>query len=187
MIETMDFDALYTVLLQASRQSFKDMIREYKDETFYTFGFLHEPLWGYIVSYGKTEENLLIYTKSFMHEWAKPNKSFDEMKKQLRWSTGGSYTGFDDECFKPVKEILNLQSDYARNRSLDNFSVFNGQMIETLYKVMTQLNGESIFGGWEERKRIVFNIYMFDQDSSWLEHARRLNSRPVYLKWIEEL
>lgn len=87
MIETHEFEQLYTALLTASRAAFSEVQAQHPDEQFYAFGLYHEPLWGYIVPTCNTEKGLTRQAQHYRNSYESYNqRTVDELRHQLRWS-----------------------------------------------------------------------------------------------------
>jgi hypothetical protein len=184
---TFNYDQFHAALLTASRDAFEHVRNAHKGETFYAYGLFHEPLWGYIIPVANTEEGLrkravLLQSGSlgsFYATWP-----IEDTMKDIRWTPADwAYFNIEGNHFEQVQGIV---------ATLHEFHFYDEQthhdrMIFFCRSVLNQLNSEGVFGGWDERMRIVLNIMMGDQDNSWIEHAKALNPSKVYYRWRQEI
>lgn len=193
MSKGLDLNEFQSILLSASRSFFTDIQHSHVTENFYAFGLFHEPLWGYILPASNTEEGL----KRRAHEYqldefniGYAQMPLDEIALSLRWSTGDwAYLSHDDERFEPVNQWLEHNNVYwAYKGNTDEWEdKLNRPMIEFCRKTLLTLQNEGVFGNAQQRKGIVLNVLMGDQDRSWYEHARILNPPAVYERWVQEV
>jgi hypothetical protein len=187
MSETLNFDVLERLLLEASRAAFSEIQEQHTDETFYAFSLLHEPLWAYIIPPSNTEEGLIRRAQEYQLD--KKNlgyaaKSIEQLARELRWNPADwEYVNTGNEHFKTVNEWLTRHDIYDRHRSQKVW----GEMILICQRVLSTLDHEGLFGTGERREHVTLNIMMYDQDSSILRHAKALNPQSVYERFLVEI
>jgi hypothetical protein len=189
MARTYNYAEIHALLLDASRKTFISVQQQHPHETFYAFGLFHEPLWAYIVPTCNTEEGLIRQAHRYQHDehnLGYATRTINDLRHLLRWSTADWVYHRDlyRDHFEPVFEWLREYDPYdlGEDEWLDD-----AQMNAVCRSVLHTLDLEGVFGEGEDRERIVLNVLMGDQDNSWVEHARLLNSPAVYQRWVEDI
>ena len=164
-------------LYKSAKAALLSVQANHADETFYAFGLYHSPLWEYIVPSANSEQVLTYRTSSFTGnvdvsnrwrpcDWAYHREGQEYFDSVNQWLTDSEIYDIDDD------DLLDAADDEITGICLE---------------VLSTLDKEQVFGHGEKRERVVINIMMGDQDDTWIDYARLLNSASTFNRWMHEV
>lgn len=110
----------------------------------------------------------------------------EEVKYYLKWSYEESpYFAYGEEYFEKVKEVFNdrmkkIISEESKKKEYE-------LRINSMEKVMSNLDKKGMFGSGIKRKKIVINAEVMPPDYTNTERAIRLNPKEAIEDWIVEI
>lgn len=110
----------------------------------------------------------------------------EEARYYLKWSSEESpYYAYGEEHFEEVKEVF-----LARRKALTAEDDIDREIqlrINSMEKVMSNLDQEGMFGVGQQRLCIVINAEFMPPDYTNTERALRLNPRAALDEWLDEI
>ncbi len=110
----------------------------------------------------------------------------EEAKYYLKWSYSETpYFAYGEEFFEDVKNVFidrmnKLKTAEERQREVQ-------LRINSMEKVMHNLDAKGMFGQGEQRLNIVINAEFMPPDYTNTERALRLNPQEALKEWLEEV
>lgn len=109
-----------------------------------------------------------------------------EARKDLKWSYVDSpFYAYGEEYFNNIKDIFEARTRLITNEE-DDEREFELR-INSMEKVMANLDKEGLFGKGNKRLEIVINAEVMPPDYSNTERAKRLNPKKALNEWLEEI
>lgn len=165
----------YELLLEAARNGFQALFREYKEKFYYCTLILSEGATPFISAF--SEEAL---------EAAVEENDGKYPAEELKWSYADSpYCGYGyEEYFQALDGVFfermdNIPSDEEYDQEIEHW-------LSLMEKVMKTLDEEKIFGEGEERRSMIINAEVMPPDETNAERAERLNTKSTYQIWYDE-
>lgn len=175
MIFNIDLD-LVKILKIATQKAFISLFNNYDEEFYYcsliTDGQGNCP---FISAWSKEALSRILLTE----------ENPEEAKLELKWSYADSpYCLYGEEYFSEVNDVFNKRMETLSNaQEIENeFEI----RINSMEKVMADLDEEGLFGTKNERLNIVINAEVMPPDYSNTLRALRLNPREALTKWLLE-
>ena len=174
----LEIDELLVGLIQdATRKALKELFNEHKEKFYYC-------------SLITTGEGLCPIISAWSQEalarTAKQEKDVEKAKYYLKWSyTETPYFAYGEEYFEDVNNVFlermrKLRTEEERDNEIQ-------LRINSMEKVMHNLDMDGMFGQGKERLGIVINAEVMPPDFTNTERALRLNPREALDEWLEEI
>ena len=126
------------------------------------------------------------WSKEALERVANESDNVEEAKYYLKWSYSETpYFAYGEEFFREVKSVFiermnNLNTVEERQREVQ-------LRINSMEKVMHNLDVKGIFGRGIQRLNIVINAEFMPPDHTNTERAIRLNPQEALNEWLEEI
>ncbi len=126
------------------------------------------------------------WSKEALERVANESANVEEAKYYLKWSYSETpYFAYGEEFFREVKSVFiermnNLNTVEERQREVQ-------LRINSMEKVMHNLDVKGIFGRGIQRLNIVINAEFMPPDHTNTERAIRLNPQEALNEWLEEI
>lgn len=187
-MEKNDNKVLVELLKEAAGKAFKDLFKEHPNEHFYYCTLVLMNSQGCPVVSAMSEEALdkLVQenAEKFREEYG---YSIMESRELLKWSFADSpYSIYGEQYFSEVKEWIANRDKNSKSITLDMFMKECDMRLDSMEKVMSDLDKEGVFGCGEKRKNIVVAAEVMPPDYTNTERVLRLNSRETLKEWLEE-
>ncbi|MCM1184846.1 MAG: DUF4303 domain-containing protein [Roseburia sp.] len=168
------------VLKNAVREAFKELLEKYSDEHFYYCTLVLVEGQGCPVVSAMSEEALERVVQEYKEQYGYAD-SEESLRKELKWSYADSpYCAYGEQYFTEVQRMIG-ESD-AEKSFIQEYDI----KLNSMEKVMTDLDKEGIFGEGEQRKCMIVNAEVMPPDYTNTERALKLNSGEVLKEWLEE-
>ncbi|RKM63056.1 DUF4303 domain-containing protein [Butyrivibrio sp. XB500-5] len=125
------------------------------------------------------------WSKEALERVANESDDVEEAKYYLKWSYSETpYFAYGEEFFEDVKNVFidrmnKLKTAEERQREVQ-------LRINSMEKVMHNLDAKGMFGQGEQRLNIVINAEFMPPDYTNTERALRLNPQEALKEWLEE-
>lgn len=170
-------DVLVDIIQSAARKAFSKLHEEHK-ETFYYYSLI------------TTGEGLCpiisAWSKEALNRVASEMEDVEEAKLYLKWSYDETpYFAFGEDFFEDVNKVF-----LERMRILMTEEEMEREIqlrINSMEKVMHNLDMEGLFGSGDKRLGAVINAEFMPPDFTNTERALRLNPRAALDDWLEEI
>ena len=169
-------DKLVELIQQATQKALSKLFQEYK-ETFYYCSL--------ITSGEGLCPVISAWSKEALERVASKEEDVEEAKYYLKWSYAESpYFAYGEEYFGEVNRVFGermrkLTTDKERDREVR-------LRINSMERVMYNLDKKGLFGLGEKRLGIVINAEFMPPDFTNTERAVRLNPQEALEEWLEE-
>lgn len=126
------------------------------------------------------------WSEEALEREAKKAKVPEQARYDLKWSYGESpYFAYGEAYFKDVNRVFlermgKITTEKEREREVM-------LRINSMEKVMHDLDAEGLFGQGEKRLGIVINAEFMPSDCTSTERALRLNPQKALEEWLEEM
>lgn len=126
------------------------------------------------------------WSEEALERVANETDNVEEAKYYLKWSYDESpYFAYGEEYFQGVNKVFlermkKLKTDKERDREIL-------LRINSMEKVMHNLDKDGMFGRGENRLGIVINAEFMPPDYTNTERALRLNPKEALNEWLEEI
>lgn len=126
------------------------------------------------------------WSEEALERTAKEEQDVERAKYYLKWSYAETpYYAYGEEYFEDVNRVFlermrKLTTEKERDREIQ-------LRINSMEKVMYNLDMDGIFGQGKERLGIVINAEVMPPDFTNTERALRLNPREALNEWLEEI
>lgn len=170
-------ERLVEIIQEATESALDKLFREY-DERFYYCSLI------------TTGEGLCPIISAWsieaLERVANESDDVEQAKYFLKWSYGESpYFAYGEEFFDDVNRVF-----LERMRRLTTEEEWDEEIqlrINSMERVMYNLDMQGMFGKGEERKKIVINAEFMPPDYTNTERALRLNPKEALNEWLEEI
>ncbi len=165
----------------STRKALQDF-KETHNETFYYCSLITDGLgnWPF----------LMIWTKEALERALEDEEDPEEARYYIEWSYADSpYLAYGEKYFDKVKEIIYDKRAEFNDSALD-FEELDKEFqlrINSMEKVMFNLDKEGWFGTGEERLGVVINAEVVPPDYGNTERALRLNPIEALTVWLDEV
>ena len=174
----LEIDELLVGLIQdATRKALKELFNEHKEKFYYC-------------SLITTGEGLCpiisVWSQEALARTAKQEKDVEKAKYYLKWSYAETpYFAYGEEYFEDVNNVFlermrKLRTEEERDNEIQ-------LRINSMEKVMHNLDMDGMFGQGKERLGIVINAEVMPPDFTNTERVLRLNPREALDEWLEEI
>lgn len=171
-------------LTEAARNAFADLFGQHPEEHFYYCTLVLIDAQGCPVVSAMSEEALEAVVKKYKEEYGYDTPE-NILREELKWSWADSpYCIYGEPYFAEVKKLTE-QRDMA-DETNDNFIQEYEFRMDSMEKVMAELDREGIFGSGDRRKRIVVAAEVMPPEAENTERVLRLNAREDLQEWLEE-
>lgn len=165
-------------------------LKEDYDENYYYFSLITNGSGScpYLAawSYEALERIVSNPTPAMLKWYADP----EEARDMLEWSYADSpYYAYGQEYYKKVEEILYKKRAYLLDVGLDD-EEYEKEIclrLNSMEKVMSNLDKEGLFGTGSERLKVVVNAEIMPPEHSNTERALRLNPIEALKTWLDEV
>mgnify|MGYP005754951161 CR=1 FL=1 len=170
-------ESLVFIIQKAAKKAFTQLFQEHNENFYYC-------------SLITTGEGLCpiisAWSEEALEEAVKDSEDVEEAKYDLKWSYAESpYFAYGEEYFQDVKKIF---SERMKQCTTDNEKDKEVLLrINSMEKVMHNLDIEGIFGQGEKRLGIVINAEFMPPDYTNTERAIRLNPKDALKQWLDEM
>lgn len=126
------------------------------------------------------------WSEEALERTAKVEQDVERAKYYLKWSYAETpYYAYGEEYFEDVNRVFlermrKLTTEKERDHEIQ-------LRINSMEKVMYNLDMDGIFGQGKERLGIVINAEVMPPDFTNTERALRLNPREALNEWLEEI
>lgn len=170
-------EILVQIIQNATQKALSKLFREHKEHFYYC-------------SLITTGEGLCPIISAWSNEAleriANEEEDVEEAKYYLKWSYDESpYFAYGEEYFKDVNRVF-LERMRALTTEKDKDKEIQLR-INSMERVMHNLDMNGMFGTGEERLGIVINAEFMPPDFTNTERAIRLNPREALSEWLEEI
>ena len=174
----LEVDEILVMIIQEATQKALNRLFENNNEKFYYCSLI------------TTGEGLCpiisAWSEEALEKVANESDNVEEEKYYLKWSYDESpYFAYGEEYFQGVNKVFlermnKLITDKEKDREIQ-------LRINSMEKVMHNLDMEGVFGRGEKRLGIVINAEFMPPDFTNTERALRLNPKGALSQWLEEI
>ena len=174
----LEIDEMLVELIQNATQKALDKLFEEHKEKFYYCSLI------------TTGEGLCPIIPAWSYEAlervANEEEDVEEAKFYLKWSYDETpYFAYGEEYFEDVNKVfLDRMRDLMTEKDKDREVQLR---INSMERVMHNLDMNGVFGNGEKRLDIVINAEFMPPDYTNTERALRLNPREALTDWLEEI
>ena len=183
-------DFLVNIIQDAAKKALEKLFREYNESFYYcTLMTTGEGLCPRISAFSEEALERVLLDKIKK----RPVENIEQKRENLRWSYADSpyYAYGYEEYFLDVEDILLKRKEKIKSnnnedevdKELDNEIDL---IINSMEKVMANLDAEGMFGEGEERNKIFINAEFMPPDASNVMRALRLNPNESLKNWLTE-
>lgn len=126
------------------------------------------------------------WSEEALERMAQGKADIEEEKYYLKWSYDESpYFAYGEEYFENVKKTFT-----ERERKINTEKEKDEEIelrINSMEKVMHNLDEEGLFGTGKQRLKIVINAEVMPPDFTNTERALRLNPKEALSEWLVEM
>lgn len=170
-----------TILGDAVRKAFTDLFQEHSEEHFYYCTLVLIEAQGCPVVSAMSDEALERVVKKYQEEY-KDDRPEEVLRSELKWSYADSpYCIYGEQYFAEVQKVTE-QRDMDEAEDLDEYEF----RMDSMEKVMADMDKEGLFGSGERRKRIVVAAEVMPPEYENTERVMRLNETENLAEWLEE-
>lgn len=170
------------MLKEAVRKAFTDLFEKHSGEHFYYCTLVLIEGVGCPVVSAMSEETLTAVVQKYKEEYS-DDTSEDNLRKELKWSYADSpYCMYGEQYFTEVQKMVEERDIHA----VENFMQEYEFRMDSMERVMADLDNEGVFGNEERRKLMVVIAEVMPPDYTNIERALRLNSKETLKEWMEE-
>lgn len=178
--------AFVQALKEAARKAFIDLLNAHSDEHFYYCTLVMMNAQGYPIISAMSDEALEKVLQEYKEKygWAPENN-----RKMLKWSFADSpYCAYGEQYFTDVQKMIDERDlDIGDDEEDDEKFMEEYEFrMDSMEKVMSDLDKEGVFGSGEKRKNIVVAAEVMPPEYTNTERVLRLNSREKLKEWLEE-
>ena len=161
----------------ATRKALKSLFDKHKEKFYYctlaTTGEGHCPV-------------ISAWSEEALERMLVTEKDPDKIRREIEWSYADSpYFAYGEEFFVEVREVFLKRTKLINND--DEFQKEYEIRVNSMEKVMANLDKEGLFGEGNQRLSIVINAEVMPPDYTNTERALRLNPREALTVWLEEV
>lgn len=167
---------LVEIIQEATYKAIKKLFQDHKEKFYYC-------------SLITTGEGLCpiisAWSEEALERTAREEQDVEEAKYYLKWSYAETpYFAYGEEYFEDVNRVFlermrKLSTEKERDHEIQ-------LRINSMERVMHNLDMDGIFGQGKERLGIVINAEVMPPDYTNTERALRLNPRKALNEWLEE-
>ena len=190
----MDFKLFEDKLYFDGIEAFKKIRKSRPDDHYYCFAFFTSGEFGYMAATASTYEGLEDVANQYKQMEFYRHRELDQLKHQLKWSPVDSplHTGyggiikplqpFMDQISQELEDVPVVDNDWSK------FDQYVTQVESAVENALRRIDADGIFGIGNERKSIIVNLLMGDQDDqSRIKFAKRVNPPESVQMLIDDL
>ncbi|MHC1748056.1 MAG: DUF4303 domain-containing protein [Cellulosilyticaceae bacterium] len=170
-------DVLVNIIQDATHKAISKLFQEHKERFYYC---------SLITSGEALCPIISAWSEEALERIAQDEGDIEEAKYYLKWSYEESpYFAYGEEYFKNVNKIF-----IERMREIKNEKDRDEEIelrINSMEKVMHNLDEEGLFGMREQRLNIVINVEVMPPDFTNTQRAMRLNPKEALNEWLDEI
>ncbi len=181
-------EAFVKLLKEATRKAFSELLEKHSDEHFYYCTLVLIEGVGCPTISAMSKEALEQVVRKYQEEY-RDDSPIEILRSDLKWSYADSpYCCYGQDYFNEVQEMTNErdQGIYDDEDDDEKFMEEYEFRMDSMEKVMSDLDKEGIFGSGEKRKNIVVAAEVMPPEYTNTERVLRLNSRETLKEWLEE-
>lgn len=187
LVDKINFDELYDLLLDASRKAFREVQEAHPDETFYAFSLYYD-FWNFIIPSCNSEETHMRLGNLTTAE--RDNQTLEWFYSRCRFYDW-EYCFLGDEYFTSVSEwmkhnfyqLTGLETG-ATVEDMAVWTIVDNSIATICLKTFKVLDEEKLFGQGQARERVVLNVLnhktVHEDD---MNYVYLLNSISAYQRW----
>ena len=190
----MDFKLFEDQLFIHGLNAFRKIRTMRPDDHFYCFAFFTSGEFGYMASTASSYEGLEEVAQQYKQMEFYSHKELGDLKRELKWSPGDSPLhrecgGIIDSLQGLMDQISQeLQDTPVENDDWSEFEAYVSKVNQAVESALGRIDAEGVFGIGDERRGIVVNLLMGDQDDwSRIEFAKRVNPLETVQMLIADL
>ncbi len=169
-------------LKEAARMAFTNLLKNHSDEHFYYCTLVLIEGVGCPAISAMSKEALDTVVQKYKEEY-RDDTPEDVLRKELKWSYADSpYCIYGEQYFAKVQKMTKERDILAGENFMQEYEF----RMDSMEKVMADLDKEGVFGKGEKRKHIVVMAEVMPPDYTNTKRALRLNSRETLQEWLEE-
>lgn len=158
-----------------------DLFEKHPDEHFYYCTLVLIEAQGCPAVSAMSDEALERVVKKYQEEYQSDTPE-EVLRSELKWSYADSpYCVYGEQYFAEVQKVTE-QRDMDETEDLEEYEF----RMDSMEKVMADLDKEGLFGSGERRKRIVVAAEVMPPEYENTERVLRLNEKENLTEWIEE-
>ncbi|MDE7476428.1 MAG: DUF4303 domain-containing protein [Lachnospiraceae bacterium] len=170
-------------LKEATRKAFIDLFNEHSDEHFYYCTLVLIEGEGCPAISAMSDEALNTVVQKYKKEYMDDTPE-DDLRKELKWSYADSpYCIYGEQYFAAVQEMTEQRD---MDETDENYMQEYEFRMNSMEKVMADLDKEGIFGSGKKRKYMVVAAEVMPPEYANTERVLRLNSKENLKEWLEE-
>lgn len=168
---------LVELIEQAAKKAITQLFNEHKENFYYcsliTDGEGHCPV-------------ISAWSEEALNQVISQEENPEEVRLDYKWSYADSpYFAYGEIYFSDVNRVFedrmqNLKNDDEIEKEID-------LRLNSMEKVMANLDKEGIFGEGDKRKHIVINAEVMPPDYGNTERGLRLNPKEALTEWLDEI
>ncbi len=178
---------LVEVLEAATRKVFQKL-KEKHNEKFYYFSLIVSEATTCPYPVAWSEEALERAVLEDIEEDAE-DEDINQVRENLKWSFGDSpYYAYCQEFFKPVEDVIYKKRGHLMDTSVDleEFEKEFQLRLNSMERVMANLDKEGLFGVGEERLGVFINAEIMPPENINKEFAVGLNPPQPLQAWLDD-
>ena len=169
---------LYEKLIKAVKAAFKELFEKH-DEKFY-----------YCTLITDVEGNcpfISAWSTEALNKYIMDEEISKEEELDYKWSYADSpYCAYGWEYFKDVEDYI-MKNKPSCDCDINDWNIWTNSVIDTMEKVLMDLDKQGLFGVGDKRKGIVLNAEFMPPDYTNTLRALRLNDECNIKDWLEEI
>ena len=169
---------LYEKLIKAVRAAFTELFEKHNEEFYYCT----------LITDGEGNCPFIsAWSWEAFNKYIKDEEISKDEELDYKWSYADSpYCTYGWEYFKDVEEYI-IDNKPSYNCDIDDWNLWTNSVIDTMEKVLVDLDNQGLFGTGEVRKSIVINAETMPPDYTNTLRALRLNDEANIKDWLEEI
>lgn len=169
---------LYEKLIKAVKAAFTELFEKHNEEFYYCT----------LITDGEGSCPFIsAWSREAFNKYIKDEEISKDEELDYKWSYADSpYCTYGWEYFKDVEEYI-IDNKPSYNCDIDDWNLWTNSVIDTMEKVLVDLDNQGLFGTGEVRKSIVINAEIMPPDYTNTLRALRLNDEANIKDWLEEI
>ena len=190
----MDFKLFEDKLYLYGLEAFKKIRTSRPDDHYYCFAFFTSGEFGYMAATASTYEGLEQVASQYKQMEFYRHRELEQLKRQLKWSPVDSPLHM--ECggiIEPLQPFMDqisqeLQDIPVVDNNWSKFEQYVAQVETAVESTLRRIDADGVFGIGNERKSIIVNLLMGDQDDqSRINFAKKVNPPKSAQMLIDDL
>lgn len=169
---------LYEKLIKAVRAAFTGLFEKHNEEFYYCTLITDGEGNGPFIS---------AWSKEALNKYIMDEEISKEEELDYKWSYADSpYCAYGWEYFKDVEDYI-IKNKPSCDCDINDWNIWTNSVIDTMEKVLMDLDKQGLFGVGDKRKGIVLNAEIMPPDYTNTLRALRLNDEGDIKDWLEEI